>query len=148
MVENIEELKEINEACKKIRNTLSVFEILCENLVEKLQKQKTSLGMDHDFTLEDILDFDKCTYLVIHNMSRLREIVDIRHIFVYLAQKKRYTHEKIGEVFDINYTTSIHASKKIENLLVSKDVRVTSSYNAILSKFDEYLKTKKDADQL
>ena len=74
--------------------------------------------------------------------NRVRELVNWRHVLLYLLRKEGATYERAGETLNKDHTTAIHAFKKVENAIdgydadllkilhkVTKGDRVTSQYN-------------------
>jgi chromosomal replication initiation ATPase DnaA len=141
-------LRDLKESYKKIKIEHSIFDMLCQNILSHYEKQEELINkiFMYPFTLDDILEFDKATHQVFTSKTRIREIVDTRHIFMYLASEKGFTHESIGRKFNCHYSSSIHAVKKIKILLELKDLKVTEQCNSIMIEFNDYLNNKEKND--
>ena len=77
-------LRDLKESYKKIKIEHSIFDMLCQNILSHYEKQEELINkiFMYPFTLDDILEFDKATHQVFTSKTRIREIVDTRHIFM------------------------------------------------------------------
>jgi hypothetical protein len=147
-IDPVKILRDQKESYKKIRIEHSIFDMLSKNISLHYNKKHDlrNKAFMYSFTLDDLLEFDKTTNQVFASKTRIREIVDTRHIFMYLARAKGFTYESIGKKFSCHYSTSIHAVNKIKTLLELKDLKVTEQCKSVLIKFNDYLNNKKNND--
>ena len=53
--------------------------------------------------------------------SRVRELVNWRHVLLYLLRKEGATFQRAAEMLNKDHTTAIHAFKKVENAIDGYD---------------------------
>jgi chromosomal replication initiation ATPase DnaA len=58
---------------------------------------------------------------VIHEKSRVGELVMKRQISMYIMHKNKHTHNRIGKHFKKDRTTVIHSCKRVQDLIDTED---------------------------
>jgi len=56
--------------------------------------------------------------------NRKIEVVNIRHVFCYLARKEGYCYTEIGRFIKRTHATVLHSCKKVQELISIKDERI------------------------
>jgi len=74
--------------------------------------------------------------------SRVRHLVDIRHCAMFSLRKRQYGLNFIGEIFDQNHASVIHAVKKV-NALYGLDKDYTKLSTAIDEVIDNFFEKEK-----
>lgn len=72
-----------------------------------------------------VADYYSVDYYKIFTKSRREELVTVRQVTMYISRTAlKYPHKQLGDFFNRDHATSVHACKTIANLLeTSKDVR-------------------------
>ncbi len=92
-----------------------------------------------DRIINEVSGFYGISYNEMKSATRLREIVQARHVAIYFLQKyTQQTKTAIGAIFYRDHTTVIHAYNSIENLLFSDSV-FRSDIEYLDNIFKEYL---------
>jgi len=86
--------------------------------------------------IESALEIDSRS---IQSSSRKRDVVEARHIFMYLmAERTHKSLEKIGKIVNRAHSSVIHAKKQTEALIITnKDFR--SKYYMIINRLENSL---------
>jgi len=73
--------------------------------------------------LEDVVNATGVSYNEIFTLNRKRRNVMARNLFCFVAMKhlRMFTLVQIGDVFNINHSTVVHACHQIENALQLRD---------------------------
>lgn len=68
---------------------------------------------------------------VVIGRSRLRDVVDIRHLVFYYLYNNNWNYTRIGLELDRNHATVLHACKKVRTLIDS-DKNFRNTYNKFM----------------
>ena len=95
--------------------------------------------MTPKFIIETVAKHSGCTVEELKSKDRHRRLADLRHIAIWLILKNtRLTLKEVGELFERDHSTILHAKKKV---LYLKDNGLCDTVNEIESALRDEGKT-------
>jgi chromosomal replication initiation ATPase DnaA len=71
--------------------------------------------------LLDVCEASGVTIEDLQSGKRFPYIVTARHVYCYIARRKKYSMQRIGQLIHRNHSSVLHAVNKIEDMIEIKD---------------------------
>lgn len=102
------------------------------------------IARPHEETIDKVLDFYKVTMPKLKSPSRKREIVLPRHVAMCaLYVLHRWSFKRVGDLFNRDHTTVIHAVQAVKDLTDHNDV-MRKTVSDMFPSLIPIMETKKD----
>ena len=148
-VSDVELEKLILDFRRVIESVVQQASLLATKLIAQLEvERKLTKTFPYDFTLDQLVEFVNLTYNgAFKTKSRNREVIEARHIAIYLAKENKYSYREIYEKTGSTHGNSISTCRKIEDFMVINDKNFLTSFKIFTDEFLKYLKKEEDAEE-